>query len=244
MKSKTSCFNKTIFLKNMTRFWPVWAVYLAYLFFNMTVRMFLNTRNYMNTPAVDHYSATPATNRLITMLECISGNLEPYVIFFAALVAALTIFSYLFTTRSCYMMHALPVKRSELFVTNYISGFLFLLLPQLVTFLLNLLVCIINNITSVEYLLYWLLYMIGMSFLFYTLAVFCCMLTGHAVAAAAYYFVGNFLYIGIKSIATLIISSMCYGMGILGDQVSYRLTETRDTVLSPFMYLLDHVSLT
>ena len=23
MKSKTSCFNKTIFLKNMTRFWPV-----------------------------------------------------------------------------------------------------------------------------------------------------------------------------------------------------------------------------
>ena len=244
MKSKTSCFNKTIFLKNMTRFWPVWAVYLAYLFFNMTVRMFLNTRNYMNTPAVDHYSATPATNRLMTMLECISGNLEPYVIFFAALVAALTIFSYLFTTRSCYMMHALPVKRSELFVTNYISGFLFLLLPQLVTFLLNLLVCIINNITSVEYLLYWLLYMIGMSFLFYTLAVFCCMLTGHAVAAAAYYFVGNFLYIGIKSIATLIISSMCYGMGILGDQVSYRLTETRDTVLSPFMYLLDHVSLT
>lgn len=82
MKSKTSCFNKTIFLKNMTRFWPVWAVYLAYLFFNMTVRMFLNTRNYMNTPAVDHYSATPATNRLMTMLECISGNLEPYVIFF------------------------------------------------------------------------------------------------------------------------------------------------------------------
>mgnify|MGYP000541420796 CR=1 FL=1 len=99
----------------MTRFWPVWAVYLAYLFFNMTVRMFLNTPNYMNTPAVDHYSATPATNRLMTMLECISGNLEPYVIFFAALVAALTIFSYLFTTRSCYMMHALPVKRSELF---------------------------------------------------------------------------------------------------------------------------------
>ena len=33
MKSKTSCFNKTIFRKNMTRFWPVWAVYLAYLFF-------------------------------------------------------------------------------------------------------------------------------------------------------------------------------------------------------------------
>ena len=242
MKSKTSCFNKTIFRKNMTRFWPVWAVYLAYLFFNMTVSLFLNTRS--RIASLSTASTLSATTRLTALLECISSNLPPYVIFFASLVAALTVFSYLFTTRSSYMMHALPVKRSELFVTNFISGFLFLLIPQLITFLLNLLVCIINNITSVEYLLYWLLYLMGMSFLFYTLAVFCCMLTGHAVAAAAYYFVGNFLYIGIKSIATLIISSICYGMGILGDQVSYTLTETRDTVLSPFMYLLDHVSLT
>lgn len=69
------------------------------------------------------------------------------------------------------------------------------------------------------------------------------MLTGHAVAAAVYYFVGHFLYIAIKSIATLIVSSMCYGMKILGDQVSTTLTETRDAVLSPFVYLLDHVSL-
>ena len=241
MKSKTSCFNKAIFRKNMSRFWPVCAVYLAYLFFHMTVRMFLNTRSYITALSTD--TVSPVTSRLTTMLECISGNLEPYVIFFAALVAAITVFSYLFSTRSCHMIHALPVKRSELFVTNYISGFLFLLLPQLITFLLNLIVCILNNISSVEYLLYWLLYTIGMSFLFYTLAVFCCMLTGHAVAAAVYYFVGHFLYIAIKSIATLIVSSMCYGMKILGDQVSTTLTETRDAVLSPFVYLLDHVSL-
>ena len=243
MKSKTSCFNKTIFCKNMIRFWPIWAVYLTYLFFSMTVRMFLNTRNYMKIQPLDN-SAPSATNRLTTMLECISGNLEPYVIFFAALVAAIAVFSYLFSTRSCHMVHALPVKRSELFVTNYISGFMFLLIPQVITFLLNLLVCILNNITSVEYLLYWLLYTMGISFLFYTLAVFCCMLTGHAVAAAVYYFVGNFLYISIKSIATLIISSMCYGLEILRDQISHTLTETRDSVLSPFLYLLDHVSMT
>ncbi len=242
MKSKISCFNKTIFRKNMTRFWPVWAVYLAYLFFNMTVSLFLNTRNQITSLSAD--STSPATTRLTALLECISSNLPPYVIFFASLVAAVTVFSYLFSSRSCHMIHALPVKRSELFVTNYISGFLFLLIPQLVTFLLNLLVCIINNITSVEYLLYWLLYLMGMSFLFYTLAVFCCMLTGHAVAATAYYFAGNFLYICIKAVATLIISSICYGLGILEDQVHTALTGTRDTVLSPFIYLFNHVSLT
>lgn len=243
MKSKTSCFNKTIFRKNMTRFWPVWAVYLAYLFFSMTIRLFLNTHSYAAQSA-EASTASPAVNRLMTMLECISSSLQPYVLFFAALVAAITVFSYLFSTRSCNMIHALPVKRSELFVTNYISGFLFLLIPQMITFLLNLLVCILNNITSVEYMLYWLLFTVGMSFLFYTLAVFCCMLTGHAVAAAVYYFVGNFLYIGIKSVATLVVSSLCYGLGIFSDLVESNLTETRDTVLSPFLYLLNHVSLT
>ena len=76
MKSKTSCFNKTIFRKNVTRFWPVWAVYLAYLFFNMTIRMILNTRKYMKFQQLDYTDPT-ATNRLTPMLECISGNLEP-----------------------------------------------------------------------------------------------------------------------------------------------------------------------
>ena len=27
MKSKNSFFNKTIFLKNVTLYWPIWAVY-------------------------------------------------------------------------------------------------------------------------------------------------------------------------------------------------------------------------
>ena len=72
MKSKTSCFNKAIFRKNMSRFWPVCAVYLAYLFFHMTVRMFLNTRSYITAlsapthagqlqPSIHHYIHSPRT---------------------------------------------------------------------------------------------------------------------------------------------------------------------------------------
>jgi ABC-2 type transport system permease protein len=29
MRSKTSFFNRTVFLKNFTRFWPIWALYLV-----------------------------------------------------------------------------------------------------------------------------------------------------------------------------------------------------------------------
>ena len=29
MQSKTSCFNKTLFRKHVTRFWPIWAAYFG-----------------------------------------------------------------------------------------------------------------------------------------------------------------------------------------------------------------------
>ena len=29
MRSRISCFNKTLFFKNITRFWPLWGAYRA-----------------------------------------------------------------------------------------------------------------------------------------------------------------------------------------------------------------------
>ncbi len=33
MQSGTSCFNKTIFKKNITHFWPIWGIYLVFLLY-------------------------------------------------------------------------------------------------------------------------------------------------------------------------------------------------------------------
>lgn len=50
---------------------------------------------------------------------------------------------------SCFnMMHALPVSRKELFVTNYLSGLLFLMIPQAISFLISIFVCLGRNITE------------------------------------------------------------------------------------------------
>ena len=65
-------------------------------------------------------------------------------------------------------------------------------------FLVSLIVCIINRVTSVEYLLHWLIISMVVSFLFLSSAVFFCMLSGNVIAALVYYVVGNFLYIAIR----------------------------------------------
>lgn len=53
MKSKTSCFNKTIFKKNMTHFWPLWALYSCYLIVSLPVGLWFNMRYYLQD---DSYS--------------------------------------------------------------------------------------------------------------------------------------------------------------------------------------------
>lgn len=231
MKSKTSCFNKTIFWKNVARFWPIWASYLAILFFSMPVSLFLRTR----PNAVSSGNVSSTADKLGSMLECISGNLMPVFVFVFAILSAIAVFSYLYSARNCNMIHSLPVKRDELFFTNYLSGISFLFVPQIIIFLLSLFVCIINNVTSVEYLFYWLIYTVGMSFFFFSSAVFFCLLTGQYFAGFAYYLLGNCIYATLKYLIASIVATLCYGLTGVSD--IYSLANTKDMCLSPIVYL-------
>lgn len=239
MKLKTSFINKTFFLNDTLRFWPMWTLYLILLFFLLPVTLFRTT-----APACFIHSTNVPMSKLDTMAGCINTGLQFNIIFIALMSIgyAILVFSYLFHANNCYMIHALPVKREELFCTGYLSGFLALAVPQILIFLMSLIVCIINNVTCVEYLLYWLIFSIGMSFLFYSAAVFCCMLTGNAFAALIYYLAGNLIYVGIKYLIFNAISILCYGMyGFASNPSS--IISTKDGFLSPFSYLFTHVNI-
>lgn len=226
MRSKTSFFNKTLFFKNITRFWPVWTLYLVYLFFSMPLTLLLTIRD-----------APVPQDQTICLLQCVQMNLRPASAFLFAVLCALAVFSYLYSARSCNMIHAFPVRREELFFTNYISGLLFLAVPQVLMFLASLLICVSGHVASAEYLLVWLLFVMGMSFFFYSMAVFFCMLTGNPFAAAVYYVIWNFLYVGFKELFLGIAGFLCYGLvpGFDGT--------TADTALSPFYFLAERVNL-
>lgn len=235
MKSKISYFNRTIFLKNITRFWPIWALYLVILLFGMPIKLFLNTQ--LNISSVENV----AGRKLDYMLNCVDSNLMPMTVFLFSILCAVAVFSYLYSTRNCYMIHALPVKRGELFLTGYLNGLLFMIVPQVITFLLTLFVCVVNNVTSVEYLFFWLLYTVGMTFVFYSGAVFCCMLAANYFAGVVFYVLGNTIYIILKFLIVSIVSVLCYGMSSLAD--STELWKTKDVFLSPIVYLTQQVGI-
>lgn len=239
MKSKTSFFNRTIFIRNILRFWPMWVLYLIILFFMLPVSLYRNTNPDL------FRSGNLAEAQLESVVQCVNFNIHGnmLIIFVMAVIFVLLIFGYLYNAKSCNMIHALPVSRKELFATGYLNGMLFFVGPQVLMFLVSLIVCIINRVTSVEYLLHWLIISMVVSFLFLSSAVFFCMLSGNVIAALVYYVVGNFLYIAIRFLICAVISSVGYGME---NVLKWRLNEIgdiRDSVLSPLFYLLSHVGI-
>ena len=125
MKSKTSCFNKTIFKKNVTHFWPIWMIILAWNLFVMPFNIFNNYLNRGNL--VDMTPERIELQKVNEIANLVEVYMNPGIILIFSIVAAMAVFSYLYTSRSANTFHALPVTRKELFITSYLSGLAFLI---------------------------------------------------------------------------------------------------------------------
>lgn len=123
MKSKTSFFNKTVFKKNLTRFAPVMAVYTLCLILGMMM-LYQNNEEMGRT----FWFAS-------RMGECI--QIMGLVNLFFAPLCAMLLFGDLYNSRMCNALHAMPMRRETLFLTNVVSGLLFSMIPTAVMALLS-----------------------------------------------------------------------------------------------------------
>ncbi len=225
MKSKTSCFNRTIFKKNFTHFWPLWVLYLIWLL--MLIPMSL----WKGTGQDWYYGYSDGVSKMYMLVnQVLERALQPVPVFLIAAVMALAVFSYLYAAKNANMIHALPVSRFELFVTNYLSGLCFMVIPELIAFLFTVLVCLGNEITCIQYLFAGFLCRLGMIFFAYSLAVFVAMFTGHVLAMPVYFLIVNYLYIGCVYLITSVIELLCYG-------ITNYWNPGKMSILSPIYYL-------
>ena len=229
MKSKTSCFNKTIFKKNVTRFWPIWLLYMGYLVFALPVNLWLDMASYNRW---DVYTQTQ--RQLMALSDTLGAVLNPLPTFIFAGVSIMAVFSYLYSARNANMIHALPVDRLELFVTNFSSAAAFMIIPQTIMFVITVFVCIAARVTYIQYILYWYGATVGTTFFALAQGAAVAMLTGHIAAFPFYYVVANFLYVGVVSLAGTLVNTLCFG-------VSESWEPKQSGILSPMYYLRQSV---
>jgi len=221
MKSRTSFFNKTLFRKNVTRFAPIWGIYLLCLLIGLGL-MYMEADNRI----VNFWFAS-------YMAQCI--QVMSLVNLFFAPLAAMFLFGDLFNSRMCNALHAMPVRRETLFCTNVLSGLVFSLVPTAVMGLLSiplLAATVVHNAWQIAVL--WFV-AVNLEFVcYFGIAVFCIFCTGNKLGFAALYALLNGGAFLIYVIVDMLYTPMLYGV-VTPDAPAIALTPIANMVDDTFV---------
>ena len=215
MASGTSYFNPALYRKTVSRFWPLWA---AWGLLWMLLLPLLMVNRYVETLRWSGGVLAEAQNALLENAVGVNSFLQMGVLFAAmfGVLAAMAVFSYLYTSRSACMMHALPLRRESLFLTQYLSGLSFLILPLAVVALCTLAVELVllppaywgNALPQVGV---WLVGESAVCLFFFSFASFCAMFTGHILALPVFYGVFNGLVMVVHFLVVNLMEEFFYG---------------------------------
>ncbi len=181
-------FNPTLMKKNLTRFWPLWGVYTAILFFALPMELIQFGTSYRSFNYTAGELQTVADNYLYNL----SNTAVPLGLVFG-LLAAMALFSYLMNARSCQLLHSLPIRREGLFFTNWLSGLWFFAVPNAVIALLSSVLGAVFGIPVFPGVWLWWLIATSIGMFFFCFAACCAMFTGHILALPVFYGILNVL---------------------------------------------------
>ena len=170
MKSRISSSNLTAFRKDLTRFAPLWGLYLIGGLLVMLTAL-----------------SSDSPGNAAKALGYTIGPFSVINLIYAGLVA-LFLFGDLFTPRMCNALHAMPLRREHWFLSHIAAGFLYSLVPNFIGVL-----CMLPLLGSYWYVGFlWLLGMELEFLFFFALAVLCVFCAGNRLGMAAMYAILNF----------------------------------------------------
>ncbi len=223
MASKKSYFNFTIFRNNIGRHWPIWTGYLFLLVFTGPFSLFMSNSN---------HSFVEKRDFLYGLSTVMNICASPIIMSIFIVLSAMAVFSYQFNARCAHAIHALPIAREGLFLTNYLSGLTYLLVPQLINYLLTTLVTLGINPAYTDNLHPWILSCFFVTILLYSTMVMFCMFSGNFFWPTVLYVIFNLLYIGIKFLVLGLGHLLLYG--VTTQETAFM---GKDSLLSPLFHL-------
>ena len=224
MRSKTSCFNSTLFKKNLSRYWPLWGL-ASFGGAMFPLAMLVNLLH----DGFQLWSPLETRQAYYTVLSY--G--VPIISIVYAILCAMAVWSYLYNARSVGLMHTLPIRREGLFLTNLLSGLVMMAIPYAVTGVLTVLVTMLSGGFEPVGVLVTILGVAGESVFFFGLATFCAFIVGNVFMLPALYALFNFLAVLTDFTVNLLAQGFCFGLNS-----SYSGTVEW---LSPVVYLMQKI---
>ena len=210
MNNQNSLINKGILLSNVKRFWLLSMLTLIISFLSRAIPVF-HEAEYFSHSDIEFTK------------EQILQNMHGSQILMLALgfVSAYLVFGYLFKERLSNQIHSFPINRLTLFITNFLSGFLLIIVPQIINWIIMLPAFMKINTGGMA--LEYLICIISCSLIYYTFGVISAMITGNLISMIIIYGTINFFGIFISALKSLysdIIeqrASFVFSHNILGD---------------------------
>ena len=205
MPLKTSFFNKTVFFKNSSRFWPLWGIYLAaWLLFLLSTVL----------GPLDFGRETGYT--ALGLGYVIMQGVPTASVFTAlgSLFAAMAVYAYMYSAKSANMLSSLPIRRESLFLTSFFSGLAWLLAAPCLALIVTGLIEAGYGVFGAAYLLKLLAAVVLQTVFFYGLASFCAVLTGHIVVLPVLFAVINLLAYVLEELVYFFFNLITYGLAI------------------------------
>ena len=225
MRSKTSCFNSTLFKKNLSRYWPLWGL-ASFGGAMFPLAMLVNLLH----DGFQLWSPLETRQAYYTVLSY--G--VPIISIVYAILCAMAVWSYLYNARSVGLMHTLPIRREGLFLTNLLSGLVMMAIPYAVTGVLTVLVTMLSGGFEPVCVLVTILGVAGESVFFFGLATFCAFIVGNVFMLPALYALFNFLAVLTDFTVNLLAQGFCFGI--------YSSYSGTVEWLSPVVYLMQKIS--
>ena len=219
MVSRNSFFSKTLFWKTVTRFWPLWAAYLAAWTLSFPVVLFGELDSGVNGR---------------DLFSFVYDQAGPVGIVFSAIVAimaAMAIFSHLYTPRAAGGFAVLPIRREGVYLSHFTAALACLSAANVLVFLMAALVELAFGCLTPGPLFTWLAAVTMLNIFFLGFASFCAQLTGSILVLPAVYAVLNFVAVVVESIGRSMLELIVFGMSN---------THLRFTELSPAVYLFQN----
>ena len=229
MQSKTSFFNKTLFRKNLTRFWPLWTMpsFIGALF---PLALLTQMIRYGRDGVFGSSAALEVTGAYYEIVTYV----VPILSLCYAILVAIAVWSYLFSSRSVGMMHTLPLRREGVFLTNFLSGMAMMLIPYAATGALCIIISVCFGFFEPVGLLITILCVMGESLFYFASATLVAFITGNLFAMPVLYFIFHFLAVGLDALVNLFANGFLFGVnGSYSGVVEF---------LSPTVYLVNHVN--
>lgn len=220
MRSKTSCFNRTVFRKNLFRFAPVWGVYTLCLVVGILLL-------YGNGGTMKQFHFAYHMTQLVEIMAVVN-------LLYAPIVAQL-LFGDLYNSRMCNMIHAFPLRRESWFLTHVISGLAFSLGPTTVMALLAFPLLAGSLFEGAVCLSWWIFLASNLQFIcFFGMAVFCVMVVGNRFTMAAAYGLLNAGAMIAYWLIDTVYTPMLYGV-ITPSQLAWNLTPVYHMTNQPYI---------